>query len=173
MGAYRGLAPRQVPQSSGDAAVRVVHGQGPVRRPLRRALHIGHDLIVSAAPPRTKFLIVPPFARTHRAAGIARIHHRESRRRLALRLIERLHQPGPLVCMCEARMWPRAECLQKTPPPPGANRGLSSQERGDPTRPAMRHCRPALPGARARRARGWPAFRCGGRRVRKVRRRSR
>jgi hypothetical protein len=35
------------------------HGQGPVRRPLRRALHIGHDLIVSAAPPRTKYLIVP------------------------------------------------------------------------------------------------------------------
>jgi hypothetical protein len=37
----------------------VIHGQGPVRRPLRRALHIGHDLIVSAAPPRPKFLIVP------------------------------------------------------------------------------------------------------------------
>jgi hypothetical protein len=38
------------------AAARVVHGQGPVRRPLRRALHTGHGLIILAGQ---KFLIVP------------------------------------------------------------------------------------------------------------------
>src|SRR4051794_20411103 len=41
------------------AAARMGHGQIPVRRPIRRALHIRHGLIGSAAPPRTKFRIVP------------------------------------------------------------------------------------------------------------------
>ena len=41
------------------AAARVGHGQVPVRRPLRRALHSSHGLIGSTARPRTKFLIVP------------------------------------------------------------------------------------------------------------------
>ena len=45
------------------AAARVGHGQVPVRRPVRRALHISHGLIGSTAQPRTKFLTVP------RAAG--------------------------------------------------------------------------------------------------------
>ena len=38
---------------------RVVHGQGPVRRPVRRALHKGYGLICFSRPPRTKFPIVP------------------------------------------------------------------------------------------------------------------
>src|SRR3954452_15832624 len=41
------------------AAARMGHGQIPVRRPVRRALHIRHGLIGSTAPPRTKFRIVP------------------------------------------------------------------------------------------------------------------
>src|SRR3954471_16209087 len=41
------------------------HGQIPVRRLVRRALHLRHGLIGSTAPPRTKFMRVPRVTPDH------------------------------------------------------------------------------------------------------------